>query len=82
MALERAAPRVGARSRATTGWVEEVGSVYCELPAAVLLVDPVVPADPGEAERLWRALDRDVERLGDRSACSRRCTGTGAGPMR
>jgi hypothetical protein len=47
----------------TTGWVEDVGSVYCELPAAVLLVDPVVPADPGDAERLWRALDRDVERL-------------------
>ena len=29
----------------TTGWVEEVGSVYCELPGAILLVDPVVPAD-------------------------------------
>jgi hypothetical protein len=47
----------------TTGWIEDVGSVYCELPGAVLLVDPVVPADPGDAERLWRALDRDVERL-------------------
>jgi hypothetical protein len=47
----------------TTGWIEDVGSVYCELPAAVVLVDPVVPADPGEADRLWRALDRDVERL-------------------
>ena len=31
--------------RPTMGWVEDVGSVYCELPAAVLLVDPVVPAD-------------------------------------
>jgi hypothetical protein len=48
----------------TTAWVEEVGSVYCELPAAVLLIDPVVPADPDDAARLWRALDRDVERLG------------------
>ena len=47
----------------TTGWIEEVGSVYCELPAAVLLVDPVVPADPVAAARLWDALDRDVERL-------------------
>ncbi|MDX6562927.1 MAG: hypothetical protein QOD65_2741 [Gaiellales bacterium] len=48
----------------TTGWVEEVGSVYCELPGAILLVDPVVPADAVEASRLWSALDRDVERLG------------------
>ena len=48
----------------TTGWIEEVGSVYCELPGAILLVDPVVPADAGDAARLWSALDRDVERLG------------------
>jgi hypothetical protein len=47
----------------TTGWIEDVGSVYCELPAAVLLIDPVVPADPADAARLWSALDRDVERL-------------------
>jgi hypothetical protein len=49
---------------ATTGWIEEVGSVYCELPGAILLVDPVVPADAGDCARLWSALDRDVERLG------------------
>ena len=49
---------------ATTGWVEQVGSVYCELPGALLLVDPVVPADAADASRLWKALDRDVERLG------------------
>jgi hypothetical protein len=49
--------------RPTMGWVEDVGSVYCELPGAILLVDPVVPADPELAGRLWRALDRDVERL-------------------
>jgi hypothetical protein len=48
----------------TGGWVEEVGSIYCELPGAILLIDPVVPADPEDAARLWRALDRDVERLG------------------
>jgi hypothetical protein len=47
----------------TTGWIEEVASIYCELPGAVLLIDPVVPADGGDADRLWRALDRDVERL-------------------
>ena len=34
---------------ATTGWVEQVGSVYCELPGAMLLVDPVVPADAADA---------------------------------
>jgi hypothetical protein len=48
---------------ATTGWVEEVAGVYCELPGALLLIDPVVPADADAATRLWTALDRDVERL-------------------
>jgi hypothetical protein len=48
----------------TTGWVERVASVYCELPGAILLVDPIVPADAADATRLWNALDRDVERLG------------------
>ncbi len=43
-------------------WKEEVGSVYCETPAGVVLVDPLVPED--EAERYWDALDRDVERAG------------------
>jgi hypothetical protein len=47
----------------TGGWIEEVASTYCELPGGILLVDPVVPADPGDAARLWRALDRDVARL-------------------
>lgn len=49
--------------RPTMGWVEDVGSVYCELPGAILLIDPVVPSDAELAGRLWRALDRDVERL-------------------
>ncbi len=39
-------------------------SVYVERGAAIVLVDPVVPTDPAEAERLWQALDRDVERAG------------------
>ncbi len=41
-------------------WDRDVGCVYYEAPEAVCLIDPLVPAD--EAERFWRALDRDVER--------------------
>jgi hypothetical protein len=37
-------------------------SLYVERPDAVLLIDPLVPA--GEEERFFRALDRDVARLG------------------
>jgi hypothetical protein len=37
-------------------------SLYVERPDAVVLIDPVVPAR--EEERFFRALDRDVERLG------------------
>jgi hypothetical protein len=37
-------------------------SLYYEAAGAVVLVDPVVPA--GDEERFFRALDRDVERLG------------------
>ena len=44
-------------------WGPEVGSVYAELPDAVVVVDPLVPADEQE-EEFWSALDRDVERLG------------------
>ncbi len=43
-------------------WGPEVGSVYAELPDAVVVVDPLVPQD--EEERFWSALDRDVERAG------------------
>jgi glyoxylase-like metal-dependent hydrolase (beta-lactamase superfamily II) len=46
------------------GWEPEVGCVYCETGDGVVLVDPLVPADPVEAERFWRALDRDLERVG------------------
>jgi glyoxylase-like metal-dependent hydrolase (beta-lactamase superfamily II) len=42
-------------------WGPDVGSVYAELQDAVVVVDPLVPAD--EDERFWSALDRDVERL-------------------
>ena len=42
---------------------DEVWCVYVETPDAIVLIDPVVP---GEAERFFHALDRDVERLGVR----------------
>src|SRR3954469_8861528 len=42
--------------------VGEAGCFYVEADDATLVVDPLVPAD--EAERFWRALDRDVERRG------------------
>jgi glyoxylase-like metal-dependent hydrolase (beta-lactamase superfamily II) len=42
-------------------WREDVGCVYCETEDGVVLVDPLVP--PEDAERFWRALDRDVRRL-------------------
>ncbi len=43
-------------------WRAEVGCVYCEADEAIVLIDPLVPAD--EADRFWEALDRDVERAG------------------
>jgi glyoxylase-like metal-dependent hydrolase (beta-lactamase superfamily II) len=45
-------------------WPEEVGCVYYEGADAVVLIDPLVPTD--EADRFWDALDRDVERAGQR----------------
>jgi hypothetical protein len=42
------------------GWDAEVRCFYVETEQATLVVDPLVPAD--DAERFWRALDRDVER--------------------
>jgi glyoxylase-like metal-dependent hydrolase (beta-lactamase superfamily II) len=45
-------------------WRDEVGSVYVESEDAIVLVDPLVPEERDEAERLWRALDRDVARAG------------------
>jgi glyoxylase-like metal-dependent hydrolase (beta-lactamase superfamily II) len=47
----------------TEEWDPEVGCVYAEVPDAVVVVDPLVPADE-EGDRFWSALDRDVERLG------------------
>jgi glyoxylase-like metal-dependent hydrolase (beta-lactamase superfamily II) len=41
-------------------WGPEVGSVYAELEDAVVVVDPLVPAD--DEDPFWAALDRDVKR--------------------
>jgi glyoxylase-like metal-dependent hydrolase (beta-lactamase superfamily II) len=41
-------------------WPEDVGCLYYEAADAVVLIDPLVPAD--EADRFWQALDRDVAR--------------------
>jgi glyoxylase-like metal-dependent hydrolase (beta-lactamase superfamily II) len=43
-------------------WKEDVGSVYVETSDGVALVDPLVP--PGDTDRFWDALDRDVNRVG------------------
>jgi hypothetical protein len=42
-------------------WDADVACVYAEIDGGIVLVDPLVPA---EHESFWRALDRDVERLG------------------
>jgi glyoxylase-like metal-dependent hydrolase (beta-lactamase superfamily II) len=41
-------------------WKQIVGAVYYEAPGAVVLIDPIVPED--EADRFWKALDRDVKK--------------------
>ena len=46
------------------GWEAEVASFYCEAEGSLLLVDPIVPSGLPEQERFWRALDRDVTRVG------------------
>ncbi len=46
------------------GWDRDVGCVYLEAPDALVLFDPLAPADERDRERFWRGLDRDVQRLG------------------
>jgi hypothetical protein len=43
-------------------WEPDVGSVYWEAEHAVVLIDPLIPADAAERNRFLLALDRDVER--------------------
>jgi len=45
-------------------WRDTVGCVYYEAQDAVVLIDPLVPAEASEAARFWEALDRDVGRVG------------------
>jgi glyoxylase-like metal-dependent hydrolase (beta-lactamase superfamily II) len=45
-------------------WREEVGCVCVAADDAVVLVDPLVPEERDQAERFWRALDRDVKGAG------------------
>jgi hypothetical protein len=42
-------------------WPPKVGCVYYEAPDAVVLIDPLVPAEREERDAFWGALDRDVE---------------------
>lgn len=41
-----------------------MGCVYLETEDAIVLIDPLVPEEPAEEQRFWRALDRDVQRAG------------------
>lgn len=45
-------------------WDAEVVCAYAELPDATVVIDPLVPSEPGEAARFLDHLDRDVERRG------------------
>lgn len=44
-------------------WRDTVGCVYYEASDAIVLIDPLVPAELSEAARFWEALDRDVARV-------------------
>jgi glyoxylase-like metal-dependent hydrolase (beta-lactamase superfamily II) len=47
------------------GWGQFVGSVYYEAPDALVLIDPLVPAEGAkDTAKFWKALDADVEKLG------------------
>jgi len=45
------------------GWGRMVASVYAEYDEAVVLIDPLVPSGPQDADRFWHNLDDDVLRL-------------------
>lgn len=64
MDVQRIAEGLWRWSAVYEDWGEPVGSVYLETADAVVLVDPFVPDEPGERERFWTALDRDVGRVG------------------
>ena len=45
-------------------WEQEVGCVYLETAASLLLIDPLVPGEPAARETFLQHLDADVERNG------------------
>ena len=45
-------------------WEQEVGCVYLEAAGEVILIDPLVPAEPDAREAFLEHLDADVERNG------------------
>ena len=49
------------RGKNGLGWDEIVSSYALITDAAFVLIDPLVPTDAAEADRFWKALDRDVE---------------------
>jgi glyoxylase-like metal-dependent hydrolase (beta-lactamase superfamily II) len=53
-----------AASKGGEGWEQEVGCVYLETAAAVILIDPLVPGEPAARETFLEQLDADVERHG------------------
>jgi len=58
-------PDLTAEDEAVTGLSRDVGCLYYEAPAEIVLIDPLAPVpDTRESERFWSALDRDVERIG------------------
>ena len=46
------------------GWEREVGSTALVRGDAFVLIDPQAPADGGDRERFWAAVDRDVQHHG------------------
>ena len=58
-------PDLTTEDEAVTGLSRDVGCLYYEAPAEIVLIDPLAPVpDTRESERFWSALDRDVERIG------------------
>lgn len=49
--------------KATDDWERDVGCLYFEATDAIVLIDPLTPADAAEHDRFLEALDRDVARI-------------------
>jgi hypothetical protein len=63
--VQRIAPGLWRWTAFHEEWKEEVGSVYCETPDGVVLMDPLEPGDESR-RRFWEALDHDVAKAGGR----------------